>query len=197
MDGAWLTRMRWRRRGAWMWPVFVALTVVDAFVVHEWPPDGNPEGLIVALWYAGFWNLVAVAVLARPTGALLRRVRRDLPRVVARDYAGTWLLIAFGAALLAAGLSNRSTVSRDRAVMRDAEVRAIAWIGYRAPLQFRADLRRATTVTIQAGSLYRICVPSASGRRTYCVVVNDSQPVNGSVHFDGYESNTTFVSGVW
>jgi hypothetical protein len=196
MDGAWLTRMRWRRRGAWMWPAFVGLTVMDAFVVHALPPDGDSEGLITALWFAGFWNFVAVAFVAHPAGALLRRVRRDLPRVVARDYAGTWLVIAIAVALFGAGLSNRSTVSANGAAMRDAVVRAIAWIGFRAPPSFRAEVRHATTVTIQAGSLYRTCVPSPDGQRTYCVVVNDREPVNRSVRFAGYESNASFVNGV-
>jgi len=194
MDGAWLTRMRWRRRGAWMWPAFLTLTVIDAFVVHALPPDGDAEGLITALWFAGFWNFVAVAFVAHPAGALLRRVRRDLPTVVARDYAGTWLVIAIAIALFGAGLSNRATVSGNRATMRDAIVRAIAWIGYHAPPAFRAEVRLASTVTIQAGTLYRTCVPERGGHQTYCVVVDESQPVNRSVHFAGYEPNAVFVN---
>jgi hypothetical protein len=39
--------------------------------------------------------------------------------------------------------------------MRDAEARALAWIGYRAPPAFRAGLQHASTFTIEAGSLYR------------------------------------------
>lgn len=196
MHSAWLTRMRWRRRGAWMWPSFVALTVVDAYVLHALPLEGDSEGLMPALLFAGFWNFLAVVVVAHPVGALVRRVRRDLPRFVARDYAGTWLLIAIAAALLGAGLANHSTVSGDGAAMRDAEARAIAWIGYRAPPVFRAGLRHASTFTIQAGSLYRTCVPSAHDRRTYCVIVNDRQPANRSVHFAGYEPNTAFAVGL-
>jgi hypothetical protein len=196
MDGAWFTRMRWRRRGAWMWPAFVALTAVDTCVLHALPPDGDSERLVAAFLLAGFWNLMAVAVVAHPVGAILRRVRRDLPRIVARDYAGTWLLIAIAVGVLMAGLSNRSTVSSNHAAMRDAIVRAIAWIGFRAPPEFRGELSFASTVTIQAGSLYRTCVPSVDGRRTYCVIVNDREPVNRSVHFAGYEPNATFAIGL-
>jgi hypothetical protein len=196
MDSAWITRMRWRRRGAWMWPSFVALTAVDACVVHALPLEGDSEGLVPALILTGLWNFLAVVVVAHPAGALVRRVRRDLPRFVARDYAGTWLMLAIAATVLTAGLINHSTVSRDGAAMRDAEARAIAWIGYRAPPAFRADLGRATTFTIQAGSLYRTCVPSAGGGRTYCVIVNDRQPVSQSVHFSGYEPNAAFAVGL-
>jgi hypothetical protein len=196
MDSIWLTRMRWRRRGAWMWPTFVALTLADAFVVHALPLDGDSEALVPGLIFAGFWNFLAVVVVAHPVGALVRRARRDLPRFVARDYAGTWLMIVIAGALVAAGLANRSTVSSDGAAMKDAEARAIAWIGFRAPRAFRADLGRATTFTLQAGSLYRTCVPSAGGRRTYCVIVNDREPVNRSVHFAGYEPNAFFANGL-
>ena len=196
MDGAWLTRMRWRRRGAWMWPAFAALTVVDAFIAHALPPEGDSEGLVAALLGAGLWNFLAVAVVAHPIGAILRRVRRDLPRFVARDYAGTWLLVAIAVVVLVSGLTNRSTVTRDRAAIRDAIARATAWIGYRAPPQFRAELGLATTVTIQPGSLYRTCVPNATGRRTYCVTVNDNEPLSQSVHFAGYEPNTAFARGL-
>jgi hypothetical protein len=195
MESAWLTRMRWRRRGAWMWPTFMALTVLDACVVHALPLEGDSEGLVPALIFAGVWNFIAVVVIAHPVGALVRRVRRDLPRFVARDYAGTWLLIAIAAGLLGAGLANHSTVSRDGAAIRDAEARAIAWIGFRAPAAFRVDLQRASTFTIQAGSLYRTCVPSARGR-TYCVIVNDRQPAGRSVRFAGYEPNSVFADGL-
>jgi hypothetical protein len=196
MDGAWLTRMRWRRRGAWMWPSFVGLTVVDACVLHALPVEGDSQALVPALIFAGFWNFVAVVVIAHPVAAVVRRARRDLPRFVARDYAGTWLLLVIAAALPIAGLANHRAVSGDRAAMRDAEVRAVAWIGFRAPPAFRAGLSRATTFTIQAGSLYRTCVPSAGGRRTYCVVVNERQPANRSVHFAGYEPNADFADGL-
>jgi hypothetical protein len=197
MDSVWLTRMRWRRRGAWMWPSFVALTVVDAGLLHALPLVGDSEGLVPALIFAGFANFIAVVVIAHPVGALVRRVRRDLPGFVARDYAGTWLLVAVALALLAAGLSNHATVSGDRAAMRDAEVRAVAWIGFRAPFAFRAELPRATTYTIETGSLYRTCVPSRGGERTYCVVVNERQPAGRSVRFAGYESNAAFADGLW
>jgi hypothetical protein len=196
MDSAWFTRMRWRRRGAWMWPSFVALTVADACLMHALPLEGDSEALVPALIFAGFWNFLAVVVVAHPVSAMVRRVRRDLPRFVARDYAGTWLMIAIAAAIAAAGLANHSTVTSDSAAMRDAEARAVAWIGYRAPPPFRSELRHATTFTIQTGSLYRTCVPSAAGSRTYCVIVNDREPVNRSVRFAGYEPNAAFAVGL-
>jgi hypothetical protein len=89
MDGAWLHRMRWRRRGAWLWPMFVALTVADAVIGHLLPPAGDSQTLVGAGLLALVLNLIAVILLSRPFGGLLRRFRRDLPSIVARDYAGT------------------------------------------------------------------------------------------------------------
>ena len=196
MDGAWFTRMRWRRRGAGMWPAFVVLTVVDGFVLHALPPDSDSLNLVAAFLLAGFWNFVAVAVIAHPVGAILRRARPDLPRMIARDYAGTWLVVGIAFVIVGVGLAHRSTISSNRAAMHDAIVRAVAWIGYRAPPEFRGELRRASTLTVQPGVLFRTCVPSSDGTRTYCVMVNDREPVDRSVHFAGYEPNTTFEAGL-
>src|SRR5438445_11890025 len=40
---AWLSRIRWRRRGAWLWPSVLAFTVIDAIVGHALPPQGESE----------------------------------------------------------------------------------------------------------------------------------------------------------
>jgi hypothetical protein len=195
MGGAWLTRLRWRRRGAWMWPAFGALTLLDAFVGHVLPPSGETQTLPAAAIAAIVLNLIALILLARPLGALLRRVREDLPRMVARDYAGTWVLLAVAAALLAAGVLHHSTITGHRAAMRDAIVRAQAFIGDRAPREFRVNVRFESTVTIEPGNIYRTCVPSVDRRRTYCVIVKTKLPLDRSVTFAGYESNSVFASG--
>jgi hypothetical protein len=195
MGGAWLTRLRWRRRGAWMWPAFGALTLVDAFIGHVLPPSGETQTLAAAAIAAIVLNLIAVVLLARPLGALVRRVRADLPRMVARDYAGTWVLLAVAAGLLAAGLVHHSTITGHRAAMRDAIVRAQAFIGVRAPREFRVNVMFESTVTIDPGNIYRTCVPSVDRRRTYCVIVKTKLPFERSVTFAGYESNSVFAGG--
>src|SRR5947209_3722677 len=45
MDAVWPRRLRWRRRGAWLWPAFVAATVVDAVIGHVLPAGGDAESL--------------------------------------------------------------------------------------------------------------------------------------------------------
>jgi hypothetical protein len=82
-----------------------------------------------------------------------------------------------------------------RRAMDDAITRAQAFIGDRAPAQFRRNLEFVSTVAIQPGSIYRTCVPSDDRRSTYCVIVKTYLPLAQSVSFDGYESNAVFAQG--
>ena len=54
---------------------------------------------------AGFANLIVVATIAPLAGRRLRRRRPDLPRLIADNYAGTALLCAIAAAIVALGLA--------------------------------------------------------------------------------------------
>src|SRR5437763_1211339 len=105
-----LTRALWRRRGAWLWPVFVCLTVADAVIGHALPPIGDTQSVFAAALLGAALNLFAVIVLSWPLSLLLRRLRPDLPKLVARDYAGTFLVAAVTAVLLSTGLMHRATV---------------------------------------------------------------------------------------
>jgi len=100
MDGAWFARVRWRRRGAWLWPAFAALTVADGIIGHALPPTGETQTFVAAVLLGCGFNLIAVILLRRPLGALVRRARPDLPKLIARDYAGTAVVGVVSAALL-------------------------------------------------------------------------------------------------
>jgi hypothetical protein len=195
MDGAWLARMRWRRRGAWLWPAFAALTVVDAVIGHLLPPAGETQTLYAAAVLGLVLNLVAVLLLSRPLGGLLRRARPDLPRGVARNYAGTGVIALVTVALFGAGAAHRSSIVNERRSMDDAIVRAQAYIGDRAPAEFRRNLQMTSTYAIEPGQIYRVCVPSLDRQRTYCVVVKTKLPFPNSVTFAGYEPNSTLSLG--
>jgi hypothetical protein len=188
--------MRWRTRGAWLWPTFVVVTVAEAGVGHELPPAGDSQTLLAAAIGGCFLNLLAVLFLSRPLGALLRRRRPDIPGVVARNYAGTAAVLAVFAVVLVAGLAHRSSVNAEQRAQADAIARAQAWIGDRAPAEFRTNLSWISTFAIQPRSIYRECVISRDRLRTYCVIVRLAMPFPGGVTFAGYEPNSVLSTGV-
>jgi hypothetical protein len=190
-----LVRLRWRRAGAWLWPSFIVLTVVDAIVGNNLPPAGSTESLMAAALLGLVLNLLGVLLLSRPLGWVLRRVRPDLPAVVARDYGGTVVVVALTAVLLGVGLVHRPVIRASQNAMHDAVVRAQAWIGDRAPDEFRRNLQFVSLLAIQAGTIYRACVPNVQRTKSYCVIVDRSKPLDQSVRFSGYEPNATLASG--
>src|SRR3954451_302754 len=132
-------RLRWRMRGAWQWPAFGALTVVDALLVTRLPFQGDGPDTAGALLLAGFFNLVAVGVAAPFAGMLVRRARPDLPRMIARDYAGTALLAVVSLALLTGGLVHRAGLRHERASRAASLLAAHDYVLSSAP-HFRAGL---------------------------------------------------------
>ncbi len=81
-------RLRWRLRGAWLWPAFVVATLAEMALLHWLPVQGESTRWISAMLVAGCLNLIAVVVLGGPGALVLRRRRPDMPKVVASDYAG-------------------------------------------------------------------------------------------------------------
>jgi hypothetical protein len=195
MDAVWLGRLRWRRRGAWLWPTFVGLTLVDGVIVNGLPMAGDGQSVVGGVALALVLNLVFVLIVARPLGALLRRRRGDLPVGVARDYAGTAAVLGVTAAMLALGLLHHHVLVREQRAMDDAVVRAEAYIGDHAPATFRVNVVHSDTYAIEPGSLYRTCVPSLDGARTYCVVVDRGLPFAQSVRPAGSEPNWILFQG--
>jgi hypothetical protein len=170
-ESLWWPRLRWRLRGAWQWPTFVALTALDTAVIALLPFYGDGTDALGAFLLATFFNLVAVAVVAPVAGLLLVAVRRDLPRIVARDYAGTAVLALVCALLVAGGLANRSTRAADRADEQAALAGVHAYVLSQAPA-YRAGLAAVDTVRVDR-DLYRACVPGRDG--WLCLYVNTDQ----------------------
>jgi hypothetical protein len=179
-----------------MWPAFVVLAIVDGVVGHRWPVVGRDESVLGGIVVALVLNLIGAAALSRPFGMVLRRHRADLPSDIARDYAGTGCIVLVTVGFVALGLLNHPSVVRAAQTMRDADIRAAAWIGDHAPDPFRANAARLDTVVIQAGRVYRSCVANPAGTRDFCVIVDESKPVDRSVVPDGSESNETLSRGV-
>ena len=119
-----------------------------------------------------------------------------MPVGVARNYAGAGAVVFVTAVMLALGLAHHSTIVAQQRALDDAIVRAIAFIGDRAPSQFRANAGHTDTYTIQAGAMYRTCVANRAGTRDYCVIVKSKLPLASSVTPDGSEPNSIFSAGL-
>jgi hypothetical protein len=195
MERVWASRLRWRLRGAWLAPLLVLFTLGDAAVLHARPLAGEDVDLFASLLLAAFFNLVAVAAIAPFAGIALRRLRPDLPPLVARNHAGAALVVLVAAVLLAAGLLHHATVVRDRDALAVAHARGIAWIGAQAPAEFRRRVARADTIAIVAGSVYRTCAPGANPDRAWCVIVHTHARFPHGIRFGGGEPNARFQAG--
>ncbi len=181
-----------------MWPAFIALTALDGVIGSAFPPQGSSWEFFGAFLFGGFANLVAIVALSVPPRLVLRRLRPDLPKVVAHDYAGTATMSVITAALLAAGLAHRSSIRTEQRISQDATVRAQAYIGGHAPARFRREVEFVSTIAIDPGRIYRVCVPGgdpAAVKAWYCVTVDELQPFSQSVSYSGSESNGMLDQG--
>jgi hypothetical protein len=170
-------RLRWRLRGAWQWPVFAALTLVDAALLVWLPFQGEGADAAGALLLATFLNLFAVALAAPLVGWLLRRRRRDLPAFVARDYAGTALLAVVTCALLAGGLAHRPGLSAERSDRRAVALAVHGYVMTEAP-RFGSGLEGVDVARLEPEH-YRACVYGLGEHLPLCLFVNTDQSPPG------------------
>ena len=178
VERLWVSRLRWRLRGAWQWPAFAVLTLVDAVLLTQLPFYGDGPGTLVAgILVAGFANLLAVAVIGPLVGLRVRRRRPDLPRQIASDYAGTAVLALICAAFLAGGIVHRPAVNAER-----AELAAVAASTHEYVLAQEPDHRRglaAMDAMRIEEDLYRSCVPGPDPQRWLCLFVTTDQSPPG------------------
>jgi hypothetical protein len=168
----WWTRLRWRLRGATMWPAFLVALVADAVLLRLLPIAGDTApDLFAAALLGFFFNLVAVAVGAPLVGRFVRRRRPALPKVVADDRAGTGVIAGVAVLLVVAGLVHHPAIQARARAFDVQAAAARAFVLEQAPQRFRAHVDRMDTWT-QGPDLYRTCVPGPTRRRSFCVFVN-------------------------
>jgi 4-amino-4-deoxy-L-arabinose transferase-like glycosyltransferase len=180
MDEAlWRSRLRWRWRGAMLWPAFAVAVVVDALLLELLPVSGDDgPGLFAAVLLAGFLNLVVVAVGAPLAGRLQRRRHPETPKGVAADQAGT-ILVALTTALVALlGLAHHPSVSAAQNDLRAQAATARRFVINQAPSEYQAHADHLNTVK-QGPELYRTCVAGPDPDRAFCVFVNTDQSPPG------------------
>jgi hypothetical protein len=173
VEPLWRPRLRWRLKGALLWPAFAVLTVADALLLGRLPIAGDGGTPFVGgLLLAGFFNLLAVAVGGPLLGLWLRRRRRrDLPRIIAEDYAGTAVLGLVTLGFLAGGLAHRDNVEEARHDLVVQQAGAREFMSRRAPSPYHARLEETTTIKLQE-NLFRTCAPGEDPQRWFCVFVS-------------------------
>jgi hypothetical protein len=187
----WVRRLRWRLRGATMWPAFALAVALDAVLLHVLPIAGDRgPSPFPAVLLAGVFNLVVVAAGAPLAGRWLRRRRPALPRVVADDRAGTALLGLLTVALGAIGLGHRPAVLAAEQDFAIQAASARAFVLRQAPGPYRRNVAAMDTWK-QGPDIYRTCVPGPDPRRAYCVIVTTDQHPPGITRDPDQRPNVT------
>jgi hypothetical protein len=178
VERVWHRRLRWRLRGAWQWPAFMALTLVDGVLLVVLPPYfGAPDNLFPGVLLAGSANLLAIVLLAPALGLWLRRRRPELPRLVASKYAGASLVLALTAVLLAAGLVHRSDVRAEEGREHAVAAAVHVYVVEQAP-EHRDALGAIDAIRLEP-DYYRACIPGDEPDRWFCLFVSTDQSPPG------------------
>ena len=176
----WTRRLRWRLRGAWQWPAFAALTLLDGFVIHALSPTGAAVDVFLGVILASFGNLVLVGLVAPWLARrLVERHRRaeaatgqpGPPAEVVHDQAGTALLGAGTLALVVSGLALQPLiVSETEATEENARV-VQDYVEAHASEEVRRNLATANTIRLAEG-YFRTCIALDDRTQAYCLLVD-------------------------
>ncbi len=173
-SGGRLRRLRWRMSGAWLWPTFVLATVLEIGLLRWLPIAGEGSGFIAALLLAGSLNVIAIALLGGLGGTALRRMRPDLPKVVAENYAGLAALAFVGLAFLVAGLVHRPELAARNEAFSEQSRAVRLWVDAHGSDFARVHVSAADSVRVD-DDLYRTCVPERDPKRWLCLIVDTSR----------------------
>ncbi len=178
-----LQRLRWRLRGAWQWPAFIGLTLIDGLILHVLPPTGTGVRLIPGILLASVGNLFLLAVAA-PWLARRLAQRDDRsqaaglppgpPFEVVLSRACTGLLVAGAVGLVGAGLAARPAVVLETEA-REANARAVRQhVLTAAPAEVQRNIDSSNTIRLGEG-FFRTCVAMDDRDRAYCVFVDTTK----------------------
>ncbi len=175
----WPARIRWRLRGATMWPAFVAITLIDGLILHLLPPVRTGVDLIPGILLATFGNLILIGALApwlarriwsrRPAAEPGAPAKAQLEVLI--DRIATWLLLASVLGVLAAGLAARPTVvSETEDTERNAEAFRSFVLAEGDP-ELARNLETANTVRLRE-DYFRTCIARDDRDRYFCAFVD-------------------------
>jgi hypothetical protein len=186
-----IARLRWRRRGAWQWPTF-GMAVVGEAVLLQLLPIADGTGVAAGVLLAGFLNVAILAGAAPLGGIVVRRRRPDLPRVVARDYAATGLMVVAAAGVAALGIAHRPAVRAAAAAFRAQSDAVRAYVALHAPAAYRERVDGADSWRMDT-DLYRTCGPGPDPARRLCLIVNTAISPPGITIDPSMAPNATFI----
>jgi hypothetical protein len=192
-DRIWSSRMRWRFRGAWQWPTFAVLTVVDGLILAWLPPSGSHIGVgsgflsdfLAGLILASFGNLVLVGAAApwlakrlhrraaAPAGGNGKPATQlgSLPLEVVRDRTATAALVAATIGLVAAGLGNIKVVVADTKAVEEAGRRATAFIDTHGSAEVKQNTDTLNTHRLSDG-YFRVCAALDDRTKAFCMFID-------------------------
>ncbi len=187
-----LRRLRWRRRGAWLWPAFGAAVLGEGVLLQALPISGDRTEPVGGLLLACVLNLIVVAGLAPAVGAVVRRRRPDLPVVVARDYAARGLIVLLGGFIALLGIGHRGEADAQRRSLAEQALAVRRYVSAQAPAAYRRRIDLADTAVLDA-NLFRTCVPGDVPQRWLCLFVDTSQDPPGVTLDPSRAPNATFL----
>ena len=187
----WLSRLRWRLRGAWQWPAFAVLTLLDGLVLDRLPPQAPDHlNLIEGVLIATFANLVLVGALApflakrltrrqeahlaaagaAPSSAEAAQARHE----VLQDRVATTLLAAGLAAALVSGVANRPAIVSETEATEEVGRQLRDYVVRSGNEELHRNLGTANTIRLSEG-YFRVCVARDDRRRQVCLLVDTAK----------------------
>jgi hypothetical protein len=196
----WPARLRWRLRGASMWPAFVVLTFLDGLLLHLLPPIGTGVDLIPGIILATFGNLILVGVAAP---WLARRIRARRPVTapppappeaaleVLTDRLGTALLMAAVLGIVAAGLASRPLVVAETKSDEENAHTVRRFVLHSGDRELIRNIETANTARLSEG-YYRTCIARDDRRHYFCLFVDTDKEPTEVVKDPSSEPNSAY-----
>jgi len=176
----WARRLRWRLRGAWQWPAYAVLTLLDALILHKLPPVREGVDFVPALIVSSFANLFLIGAVAPWLGRRLAARERaeggnGVPLAVRaeifKDRTAAILLALAAVGLVAAGLGNRPAVVAETDDLEDAIELLQDHVAATAPHEIQRNIDIVNTDRLEEG-YFRMCINYDQRDRAWCVFVN-------------------------
>lgn len=181
-DRFWTRRLRWRLIGAWRWPLFLVLTVLDALIVVWRPPTALQPSFMPALILSGFANLFLIGAVAPWLARRMAARAGERPATstfppanhieLLTDRIAAIALVLATLGILGAGIASgkpRVCVTERTCKVGDA---AVAYVNAHAPAEIRRNVDTLNSYRLSEAGLFRVCIEFDDRRRAYCMYVD-------------------------